>query len=298
METDRPPPTKFCALVPSAGRATMPGMPARRTAPAESHVREILRVATAAAEEAGAEVARRFRDRPRRDVERKGAGDFVTRIDRAVERMLRRRLLDAFPDHGFVGEESGAERPEADFVWIVDPIDGTSNFAQGLPVHAVSVACLHLGDPIAAALHCAPGQQTYRAQRGRGAFCGRTRLKVESVRLNDASVVGAQWFRGEFAPDFLGPLCRSGARVRTFGSTVTQICDVATGRLHANVQQQGKIWDIAAVGLLAEEAGARFTDFDGRRILPFPDLDPDRHYPSIAAPASMHRALVRLLGSA
>lgn len=275
----------------------MRDMPARRSAVAASQIRAILRVAVAAAEEAGAEIARRFRDRPRGDVERKGTGDFVTRIDRAVERRLRRQLLDAFPEHGFVGEESGAKRPDADFVWIVDPIDGTSNFAQGLPVHAVSVACLHRGDPIAAALHCAPGQQTYRAGKGIGAFCGRTRMQVPTARLDDASVIGAQWFRGEFAPDFLGPLCRSGARVRTFGSTVTQICDVAAGRLHANVQQQGKIWDIAAVGLLAEEAGARFTDFAGRRILPFPDLDPDRHYPSIAAPAPVHRALVRLLGS-
>ncbi len=270
-------------------------MPLRRSSIPPSQIRTILRVAVAAASAAGSEVASRFRDRPRRDVERKGAGDFVTRIDRAVERSLRRFLLEAFPTHGFVGEESGASRPDADFVWVVDPIDGTSNFAQGLPVHAVSVACLHRGQPIAAALHCAPGQQTYRAGLGLGAFCGRSRLRVPAARLDDASILGAQWFRGEFAPEFLAPLCRSGARIRTFGSTVTQICDVVAGRLHANLQLQGKLWDIAAVSLLAEEAGARFTDFRGRRILPFPDFDGDRHYPSITAPTGIHRTLVRLL---
>ncbi|MDA0935487.1 MAG: inositol monophosphatase family protein [Planctomycetota bacterium] len=257
--------------------------------------RNILGVAVEAAVAAGAEVLRQYRDTPRRDVERKGTGDFVTRIDRAVERLLREQILAAFPGHGFVGEESGATRPDADFAWVVDPIDGTSNYAQGLPVFAVSVACLHHGAPVASALHCAPGGVTFRASRGRGAFCGRRRLRVPDVRLDDASVIGAQWFRGEFSPGFLGPLCRSGARIRTFGSTVTQICDVAAGRLHANVQLQGKLWDIAAVSLLAEEAGARFTDLAGRRILPFPDLDGDRHYPSITAPPSMHRALVRML---
>jgi myo-inositol-1(or 4)-monophosphatase len=269
-------------------------MPPRRSRVPAHQLRSILRVAVAAADEAGAEVARRFRDHPRRDVERKGVGDFVTRIDRLVERRLRKQLLTAFPDHGFLGEESGATRSHADFVWVVDPIDGTSNFAQGLPVHAVSVACLHGGEPIVAAIHCAPGQQTYRAARGLGAFCGRKRLRTPAARLDDAAVIGAQWFRGEFTPEFLVPLCRSGARVRTFGSTVTQVCDVAAGRLHANVQLQGKLWDIAAVSLLAEEAGARFTDFEGRRILPFPDLDGDRHYPSVTAPPAVHRALVRL----
>lgn len=222
-------------------------------------------------------------------------GDFVTSVDVAVEKRLSRALLAEFPEHGFLGEESPPTRLDADFVWVVDPIDGTSNFAQGLPQCGVSVACLHHGEPVAAAVHCFPEDALYSARRGGGLHRNRTRLRTPDVVLDDATLLGVQWFRGAFEPEWLGPLFGSGARIRVLGSTVVQICDVAAGRLHGNVQSQGMPWDIAAVGLLAEEAGCRFTDWSGGRVFPLTDLASPQHHPSITAPPAVHRALVRLL---
>jgi myo-inositol-1(or 4)-monophosphatase len=266
-----------------------------RPALRDSTLRALLRSARSAAEAVGGLVAGRHRDGPRSDVRAKARGDFVTAVDLAGERVLRRELLRAHPDHGFLGEEGGGIDLDADFVWIVDPIDGTSNFAQGLRTFAVSVACVHRGWPVAAAAHCWPERATYSAALGLGAWRGRRRIRTPAARLDPAAVVGVQWFRGAWEPELLEPLCRSGARIRTFGSTVTQLCDVAVGRLHANVQTQGRIWDLAAAALIAAEAGAAVTDWSGRPLLPFADLGAPRHYPSLSAPAPLHAALRRAL---
>lgn len=277
-------------------RPTMPDpTPARLT---ERTLRELLRTATRAATEVGALVLRRARRTTPVAVRRKGEGDFVTGVDVAAERRLRRLLLADFPDADFLGEEGGARPTGADLLWVVDPIDGTSNFVQGLPNFAVAVACLHRGAPVVAAAHCAPAGVTYSAALGLGAWCGQRRLEVPDAALDDRAVIGVQWVRCLWEPALLEPVCRSGARVRTLGSTVTQLCDVAAGRLHANVQTQGRVWDIAAPALIVVEAGGVVSDWSGRPIFPLADPFADRHYPSVAAPPTMHRTLIGLLNGA
>lgn len=229
---------------------------------------------------------------PIRRVRRKGAGDFVTTFDLRCERALRRSLLARHPEHGFLGEETGAHRSDADFVWVVDPIDGTSNFVQGLPCFAVSASCLHRGMPVAAAVVAAPRGEVFTAARGLGARLGARRLRLRRTQLDDAAVLGVQWVRAVHEPGLHRMLAASGARVRVLGSSVTQICDVACGRLHGNLQTQGKVWDLAAPVLIAAEAGARVTDWLGRPLLPFVDLDPDRHHPSWIAPEPIHAQLL------
>ena len=262
---------------------------------APSLLGRLTRHARQAVEEVGEAVAFRHRPRPREDVERKGEGDFVTPIDRRGERRLRELLLEAFPDHGFLGEEGEPERPDAEFVWIADPIDGTSNFVQGLPTFGVAVACLHRGHPVAAAVRSYPEDVTYSAAVGRGARRGSRRLDAPAARLDDAAVIGVQWFRGEFDPTWMAPVLECGARVRVLGSTVVQLCDTAAGRLHANLQPQGRIWDLAAAALVAAEAGCRVTDWDGRPLFPFADLTAPRHYPTLVAPHPIHGALLERL---
>ncbi len=227
--------------------------------------------------------------------ERKGEGDFVTAVDRQAESELRRLLLSKYPEHGFLGEETGGHRLGAEHVWIVDPIDGTSNFAAGLPQFAVSLACLQGGQPLVAAVHCAPERRTYSALLGRGAWCEEQVLRISDAPLDDAAILGVQWFRGPNRLTFLPKLLDGGARVRVMGSSVTQLCDVASGRLLANLQEQGRIWDIAAAGLIAAEAGAIFSDWQGRDIFPFAELGADRHYPSLAAGQQAHAAIIPLL---
>jgi myo-inositol-1(or 4)-monophosphatase len=228
------------------------------------------------------------------DVVRKGVGDFVTAVDLRAERRLRPALQRLLPDAGFLGEESRPADLERPWIWVVDPIDGTSNFANGLPCFAVSVALLWRGQPLLACVHCAPENAIYVAQHRRGAWRDGRRLRTPAGRLDDGAMIGCQWFRGQQDLTFVQRLQRRGGRIRTFGSTVTQLADVAAGRLHANVQEQGRIWDVAAAGLLVQEAGGRFTDWRGRAVFPFARLDVG-HTATVAAAANVHRGLLALL---
>lgn len=228
------------------------------------------------------------------DVRRKGAGDFVTAVDLRAEHRLRRALAALLPEAGFVGEESDPANLDQPWIWVVDPIDGTSNFARGLPHFAVSVALLWRGQPVLGCMHCAPEQALYVAVDGRGAWRDGRRLRVPPGRLDDGAMIGCQWHRGQQDLAFLARLQRRGGRIRTLGSSVTQLADVATGRLDGNVQEQGRIWDIAAAGLVVEQAGGRFTDWSGRPVFPFRDLTVG-HTPTVAASPAVHRRLLRLL---
>jgi myo-inositol-1(or 4)-monophosphatase len=262
--------------------------------PTAAEVRQRLRTARRAV----AEVARFVgRPRPARSLgtRRKRPGDFVTAVDVQAERRLRRLVAAAHPADGFLGEELGRRDGEAPWVWVVDPIDGTSNFARGLGIFAVAVAGLFRGQPQVAAVHCEPEGALYSAALGHGAFRGRRRLRAPRPQWGDAAILGVQWHRALPRLQFLGPLQRSGARMRDLGCTVVQLCHVAAGRLDGNVQQQGKIWDLAAAALIAAEAGARCTDWSGRPLLPFATMDAERHYPSIVAAPPVHAALLRLL---
>lgn len=253
------------------------------------HAAVAQQVATVASMVVGAQ--RRLRPA---DVRRKGVGDFVTAVDLRAERRLRPALARLLPEAGFLGEESAAEDLEQPWVWVVDPIDGTSNFANGLPHFAVSVALLFAGQPMLACVHCAPENVLYVARHQRGAWRNGRRLRTPNGRLDDGAILGCQWFRGQQDLGFVARMQRRGGRLRTFGSTVTQLADVAAGRLDGNVQEQGRIWDIAAAGLLVQEAGGRFTDWAGKAVFPLPDLRAG-HIATVAAAANVHRGLLRLL---
>lgn len=258
-------------------------------------IRSVQSAATGAVAEIAATIGRaQLRLRPT-DVRRKGVGDFVTTVDVRSERFLRRALQKALPQAGFLGEESTPSDLGREWIWVVDPIDGTSNFARGLPHFAVAVALLQAGDPVLAIVHAAPENALYVAGRGSGARRNGRRLRIPAGRLDDGSIVGCQWFRGQQQLDFLARLQQRGSRIRTLGSSVTQLVDVAVGRLDANVQEQGRIWDIAAAGLVVEEAGGRFTDWTGRRVFPFRDLAVE-HTPTVAAPPRVHSRVLALLG--
>ena len=264
----------------------MPAMPpqrlllqARRNA--ANAVREVARMAKAAQAHLRPEAVRR-----------KGEGDFVTTVDVRAEEQLKKHLLGALPEAGFIGEETGCEESERELVWVVDPIDGTSNFARGLPHWAVAVALLYRGLPIVASMWCSPEQVLYEAVRGRGAFRAGRRLTMRPGRWDDGTLVGCQWHRGQQDMSFVERLQSEGCRIRTFGCTVVQICDVAHGHLDANVQQQGRLWDIAAPGLLIEAAGGQFTDWQGKPVFPVDGPDPG-HLSTVAAHGPVHASILR-----
>jgi myo-inositol-1(or 4)-monophosphatase len=271
-----------------------PGTPAPLAA---TTIRRLMATARAAAELAGAWIARRLRPRGQA-MRRKGEGDFVTSSDVAIERRVRAFLRRRHRDHGFLGEETPPDRPDAELLWVCDPIDGTSNFARGLRTCAAAVACLWHGQPVAAAMRCLPENALYVAGLGQGAFRNGRRVRLAAGTLDDAAILGVQWQRGPRPLWYLPRLLETGARIRNLGCSVVQICDVVMGRLDANLQEQGRIWDVAAPGLLVVEAGGRFTGWDGRPLLPFATRAADVHHPSLAASGPVHSRLVRLLRAA
>ena len=219
----------------------------------------------------------------------------VTEIDRGCETIIMDMVRANRPAHAWFGEEHGTGGDtDAEWTWVIDPIDGTSNFASGLPHFAVSVALLHRGQPILATLWAEPAGALFTARLGAGARRDGRRLRCPPGAVDDSGMIGCQWFRGQGDLRFVADLQRGGSRIRTFGSTVTQLLDVAQGRLDANVQEQGRIWDFAAAGLVVTESGGRFTTWAGKNVFPIRDLAV-AHTATIASPRNVHRTLCRWL---
>ena len=235
---------------------------------------ELLQLAEQIAREAG-ELARRRRDEGVRIAATKSAlADIVTEADREVEALIRARLTEARPADGFLGEESGAERGESDVTWVVDPIDGTVNYAYGIPHYAVSIAAV-TGEPdpeqwtAQAGVVFAPAiAELFRAARGSGAWLGADRLAVSQT--TDAGALVATGFGYDpatHAGDLervraVMPLARD---LRRAGAASLDLAYVAAGRLDGYFERGLHPWDHAAGALLVVEAGGRVGGAPGGR---------------------------------
>ncbi len=235
---------------------------------------ELLQLAEQIAREAG-ELARRRRDEGVRIAATKSAlADIVTEADREVEALIRARLTEARPADGFLGEESGAERGESDVTWVVDPIDGTVNYAYGIPHYAVSIAAV-TGEPdpeqwtAQAGVVFAPAiAELFRAARGSGAWLGADRLAVSQA--TDAGALIATGFGYDPATHagdlervrIVMPLARD---LRRAGAASLDLAYVAAGRLDGYFERGLHPWDHAAGALLVTEAGGRVGGAPGGR---------------------------------
>lgn len=207
-------------------------------------------------------------------VERKPDQSYVTQADTAIERMIRTRLLDAFPDHGLIGEEYGSEAVEASIRWYIDPIDGTHNFIRGVPLFGTLLAVERDGEVQAAVLSAPALHSCWWAWRGGGAWArsldtAPRRIHVSSVTDLSAAQVLYGSRRDILAsnqvPGFEAAL--DGVwRARGFGDFWGHAL-VAEGAGEVMIDAGLKVWDAAAPLLLVEEAGGRFTSIDGRRDL-------------------------------
>lgn len=207
-------------------------------------------------------------------VEEKGDRDFVTEVDRRIQRAIRDYLADATPHIDFLGEESGMgggdpERSEA--VWILDPIDGTSNFIHGLPLSAVSLALAQDGASTIGVIVAPFLDLEYYAASGRGAYCNDRRIRVsDTVGLSNSIVSLGDYATGVGSSDknarriaLTARLAESVERVRMFGTAALDLAWVAEGRTDGCVISSNKPWDTAGGVLIAREAGAIVTDFGG-----------------------------------
>ena len=238
----------------------------------DAELRGWLAVAIAACDEA--DVVARQHSRRDLEIETKPDRTFVTQADRAIERMIRERLLDAFPDHGLIGEEYGTEAGDASVRWYIDPIDGTHNFIRGVPLFGTLLAVERDGELQAAVLSAPALDERWWGWRGGGAWARNRgesprRIHVSGItRLEDSQVLfgsGRDIVASGRAPGF-ERLLRDVWRERGFGDFWGYAL-VAEGAAEAMVEVGLSAWDAAAPLLLVEEAGGRATDLEGRRAI-------------------------------
>ena len=202
----------------------------------------------------------------------KGRHDEVTAMDREVERFIRAAIERAFPQDAVLGEEDGASADvsSADkHVWIIDPIDGTANYARGIAHYCVSIGYLEGGQPVLGAIHDPCHDRLYLAQRGAGAFLiepGRPdqRLAVSPCASLGAATVECGWSLRRSTEDYLAMVARvmhAGCAMRRAGSGALGLVDVAAGRIEAYAELHINAWDCAAGILLVQEAGGHCNDF-------------------------------------
>lgn len=201
-------------------------------------------------------------------VEKKGPVDLVTAADRAVERRFAALIAERFPDHGILGEEAGAVSATARCRWIIDPIDGTTNFAHGLALFCVSIALEVDGVVQVGVVYDPMAKELFTAERGEGARLNGAPLHVSSTALLADGVLctgfpyKSQDGRARQVQLF-GAFLRTSRAVRRLGSAALDLSYVAAGRFDGFWEEDLHAWDIAAGMLIASEAGARVTSFTG-----------------------------------
>ena len=227
-----------------------------------------------AARRAGKSLVKDFREVENLQVSTKGPGDFVSKADREAERMIKEDLMGARPTYGWLGEETGAtDGADPTRRWIVDPLDGTTNFLHGMPHWAISIALEHKGEIVSAVVFDAAKDEMFWAEKGSGAWMNDRRLRVSGRRALHESVfaTGVPFGAKKTLPATLADLARlmpACAGVRRWGAASLDLAYVAAGRFDGYWERELKQWDIAAGILLVKEAGGMISAIrDGDDIL-------------------------------
>ncbi|MDB2406913.1 inositol monophosphatase [Jannaschia sp.] len=221
-----------------------------------------LNVMMKAARKAGRGLIKDFGEVENLQVSSKGPGDFVSRADRAAEESIREALMEARPNYGWLGEESEpVDGKDPTRRWIVDPLDGTTNFLHGMPHWAVSIALEHKGETVSAVIYDPVKDELFWAEKGSGAWLdGRQRLRVSgrTTMLETVYATGLPYGGGKYLPASLqdqGRLLPVCAGVRSSGAASLDLSYVAAGRIDGYWDRGLKPWDIAAGVLMVREAG-------------------------------------------
>ena len=230
----------------------------------------MLNIAVKAARAAGALINRASVDLDLLKVSAKSPNDFVTEVDRAAEEAIIEVLLGAYPGHGILAEESGRAHgaKDSEYVWIIDPLDGTTNFIHGMPIYAVSIALAHRGVMQQGVVYDPCRNDLFYASRGRGAFMNDRRLRVSKrTRMSEALIgTGFPFRRGDNFKRYLQmfeavmPQC---AGVRRPGAAALDLCYVAAGYYDGFFETGLSPWDVAAGALMITEAGGLVGNFTG-----------------------------------
>ena len=206
-------------------------------------------------------------------VDKKGAIDLVTEVDLEVERMFRAMIAERYPEHDVLAEEMGGSSRGARHRWVFDPLDGTTNFAHGVPIFCASLALEIDGEAVVAAVYDPNRRELFTAEAGVGSWLNGTRLQVSAnaTVLESMLVTGFPYNIHQKADEFLkvfGQVLREARAIRRLGSAAIDICWVAAGRMDGFWEASLKPWDTRAAALILEEAGGRVTGMDGETWQP------------------------------
>ncbi|MGM0594563.1 MAG: inositol-1-monophosphatase [Pseudomonadota bacterium] len=229
----------------------------------------MLNIAVRAARQAGNVIARSFPHVDSLSVDTKQRNDFVSDVDRLAEQEIITTLRKAYPDHAILAEESGASsKGNDDYEWVIDPLDGTTNFLHGFPQFAVSIALRYRGRLDQAVVYDPISQDLYTASRGAGAQLNGRRIRVTNRKTLEGALLGTGFpFKDqELLDTYLATfkaLFRDTAGIRRPGSAALDLAYVAAGRLDGFWEFALNPWDMAAGALLVQEAGGKVGDFAG-----------------------------------
>lgn len=252
-----------------------------------------LEAAVAAARAAGEVLRRNYNTGVA--VRYKGLVDLVTAVDEEAERVITGMLREAYPAYGILAEEGGRSEGAADARWIIDPLDGTTNYAHNFPAFAVSIALERAGEVVAGVVYDPTRDELFAGERGRGATCNGTPLAVSTTDdLGRALLATGFPYDRDAVPaalDLFGRVAMRAQGVRRAGSAALDACYVATGRLDAYYERGIWAWDVAAAALLVEEAGGKVTNYRGA-----PRVTEEREI--VATNGALHEAVIGLITEA
>ncbi|MBK8815065.1 MAG: inositol monophosphatase [Methylococcaceae bacterium] len=225
----------------------------------------MLNIAVRAARSAGDLILRSSDNIGHLKIDQKGKNDFASEVDRAAEREIINIIRTAYPDHAILAEESG-EHQGNDFVWVIDPLDGTTNFLHGFPQYAVSIALKHKGRLEVAAIYDPLRDELFTAKRGGGAMLNSRRLRVTNQTSMKGALIGTGFpFKTDLhLESYVGmfkSISMQAAGIRRAGAAALDLAYVAAGRLDGFWEIGIMEWDMAAGILLIKEAGGVVTDF-------------------------------------
>jgi myo-inositol-1(or 4)-monophosphatase len=215
-----------------------------------------------------------FNDKNLQISNKTGINNLVTEADHASEKAIIDTIKESFPDHYILSEEAGELKMDSDYKWIIDPIDGTINYAHGIPLCCVSIGLEHNGQMILGAVHNPFMKEFYLAERGKGATLNGEPIFVSAQTMVDKACL-VTGFPYTYLDQPNGPLdvfsrfIRRGIAVRRLGSAAIDLCWVAAGRFDGFYEHKLNAWDSAAGFLMVEEAGGRVTDFKGDYYSPY-----------------------------
>jgi myo-inositol-1(or 4)-monophosphatase len=223
----------------------------------------------------------------------KGKVDLVTQFDGRAQQMIDARLRAAFPDHGILAEEGLSRETGSPYRWIVDPLDGTTNFAHRFPIFSVSIALEREGEGLVAVVYDPMREEMFWAVRGHGAFLNGTRIRVSSIAELDRSLI-ATGFPYDLRESSVNNVCHFNnfilrvQAVRRCGSAALDLGYVACGRFDGFWELKLKPWDVAAGALIVREAGGRVSDFRGGAV-------PSFHSDVVATNGLIHDGMLEII---